>query len=169
MSEHAPNFKDPTFTLSPQANAYLRTQVMSASPEELRMMLLDGAVKFATQGCEGLEAKDYEASFAGFSRARDIVLELMTTIRRDADPELADRVRAVYAFIYQELVESSFEKDPVRGRKVVELLDYERETWRLLMEQIGKKGATASRPAPAAAQAPAANAGGPRRSLSLSA
>ena len=29
------------------SNAYLRTKVMTASPEELRLMLLDGAIRFA--------------------------------------------------------------------------------------------------------------------------
>lgn len=182
MPEHRPQtqtFRDPGM-LSPQANAYLRTQVMSASPEELRLMLLDGAVKFATQGVDGLEAKDYELSFAGFSRARDIVLELMTTIRREADPELADRVKAVYAFIYQELVEASFEKDVARARKTVELLQFERETWAMLMDRLaserrsGAPGAPTGSPAapsaptaPTAPTAPSSNA--PRRPLSLSA
>ena len=43
------------------ANAYLRTQVMSASPAELRMMLLDGAVKFARQGRQGLAEQNHDA------------------------------------------------------------------------------------------------------------
>ena len=41
-----------------ESNAYLRTKVMTASPAELRLMLLDGAIKFANQAREGLQAKD---------------------------------------------------------------------------------------------------------------
>ena len=44
----------PTVTVKP-VNEYLRTRVLTASPEELRLMLLDGALKYAMQAREGLE------------------------------------------------------------------------------------------------------------------
>src|SRR5438034_2772077 len=97
---------------STPANAYLRTKVMTASPEELRLMLLDGAIKFARQGREGLAAKDFEASYNGISQSRDIILELLTTIRPEYDPELCERVKAVYTFMYSEMVAASLEKSP---------------------------------------------------------
>jgi len=121
------------------ANAYLRTKVMTASPEELRLMLLDGAIKFARQGREGMEQKDYEASFNGLSQCRNIVLELITTIRPEFDPELSERVQSLYTFMYQELVEASFEKQPERIGRVIELLEYERETWVMLMERLARE------------------------------
>lgn len=139
------------------ANAYLRTRVMTATPEELRLMLLDGAIKFARQAEYGLDNKDYEASFAGFSQCRDIVLELMRTIDDKHDPDLANRVRSLYAFLYTELVEASFDKDKPRLLKAIELLEYERETWKLLMDKLAEErgtaptttAATPARPAPA--------------------
>ena len=123
-------------TFNDSANAYLRTKVMSATPEELRLMLLDGALRFATQAKEGLEAKDYERSFAGFSQCRDIIMELIRTIKPSHNPELAENVKALYLFMYSELVESSFEKDISKVEQVLELLKYERETWVLLMDQL---------------------------------
>src|ERR1043165_7415674 len=80
--------------------AILPTRVLTASPEELRLLLLEGPIKFAHQGRRGLADKDYEASFTGISQCRDIVLELLTTIRPEYDPELAERVRALYTFMY---------------------------------------------------------------------
>ena len=122
-----------------ESNAYLRTKVMTASPAELRLMLLDGAIKFANQAKEGLEKKDFEQSFNGFTSCRNIVLELINGIRPEHDPELAERVRGLYLYLYQELVESSFDKDTPRLDKAIELLVYERETWALLMEKLGKE------------------------------
>ena len=43
------------------ATTYLRTQVLTASPEKLRLMLLDGAIRFTRQGRDGILAKDHEA------------------------------------------------------------------------------------------------------------
>jgi len=128
-----------------QANAYLRTQVMTASPEQLRLMLLDGAVRFGRQGLDGLERRDYEASYEGISQCRAIVMELLTTIREEAAPEVAQSVRSVYTFLYGELVDVAFSREPERMRKVVELLEYERETWKLLMDRVAQeRGADSS-------------------------
>ena len=121
-------------------NAYLKTKVMTASPAELRLMLLEGAIKFANQAREGLEKKDYEQSSNGFTSCRNIILELINGIRPEHDPELAERVRALYLFIFKELFEASFEKDIPRVDEVIKLLDYERETWVLLMQKLATEG-----------------------------
>lgn len=123
-------------TQTNSANAYLRTKVMTASPEELRLMLLDGAIKFANQGREGLLTKDFEASFNGVSQCRNIVLELLSTVRPDVDPDLCEKVQSIYGFMYNELIEVSLGRDPKRLEKIITLLEYERETWVLLMEKL---------------------------------
>lgn len=119
-----------------EANAYLRTQVLTASPEQLRLMLLDGALRFATQAAEGIANKDYEAAYNGITQARAIVLELATSIRADVDAELAERVRSVYMYLYREMVDASLTRDHARLCKAIELLEYERETWALLMDKV---------------------------------
>lgn len=160
-------------------NAYLRTKVLTAPPEELRLLLLDGAIKFAAQGREGLAVKNYEMSFNGISQCRDIVVELMTTIAPSVDPELASNIRGVLSFIFTELTEASLEKNPARLDRVIEILRFERETWALAMQKLAKERATEGVVAPAAG-APAAPAGStgastgnaspaPRVSVSLSA
>lgn len=126
-------------TLSPNtANAYLKTKVMTASPEELRLMLLDGALKFANTAKYGMEHKDYEKIYEGFTQCRAIVLELSNTIDPNPDPDLAKKVRDLYLFMYSELVKASFDKDMDRLDKAIELLEYERETWIQLMDQLVK-------------------------------
>lgn len=118
------------------ANAYLRTRVMTASPAELRLMLLEGSLKFARQAREGLSTKNYELAFNGFTSCRAIVLELINGIRPEHDPELAERVRSLYLYIYRELFESSHEKDVGRLDKVIDLLEFEHETWDLFMKKL---------------------------------
>lgn len=135
------------------ANAYLRTRVMTAPPEQLRLMLLDGALKFARQGAEGMRRKDFEASFNGLSQCRNILVELMTTMRPEVDPELCERLRGLYTFMYNELVQGSFNKSPERIDSVVKLLEYERETWALLIQRLAEERRTGAI-APAAPGAP---------------
>ncbi len=121
------------------ANTYLRTKVLTASPEELRLMLLDGAIKFLRQGCDGLERKDWEAVFDGFSKCRNIILELINSVRHDIDPDLCAKVASLYTFLYTQLVEAGFEKDKVKAEKALGILEYERETWVLAMQRAAEE------------------------------
>lgn len=123
-------------TTTTEANAYLRTQVLTASPEQLRLMLLDGSIRFLQQAIDGLREKDYEASYNGITQAREIVLELATSVSSEVDHELAERVRSVYMYLYRELIDASVNRDLPRLEKACDLLRYERETWAMLMEKV---------------------------------
>jgi flagellar protein FliS len=118
------------------SNRYLETKVMTATPEELRLMLLDGAVKFCSQGRDALAKKDYEGCHSGFSRCRAILIELISSMRVEVDPVLCEKVSGLYLFMITELIEASHSKNVLKADKVVELLEYERETWVLLMGRL---------------------------------
>lgn len=120
------------------ANAYLKTRVMTASPEELRLLLLDGALKFARQAGTGLGSGNHEMTFAGFCQCRDIVLELLNTIKSEPAPEIARSVRELYTYMYGELVKASINKDAEALNGVIDLLEYDRQTWVMAMEQAAK-------------------------------
>ena len=68
------------------ANPYLRTKIMTASSEELRLMLYEGAIKFTHQGIAAIEASEFENSYNSLMRAQKIVLELSTSLNFDIAP-----------------------------------------------------------------------------------
>ena len=117
-------------------NRYLETKVMTASPVELRLMLYDGAIRHLDAGIEGLETKDFEAVYNSFSKCQSIVLELLNSIERDENPELYERLSGLYTFMYLELVRASSQGDLDKAREVRRLLEYDRETWQLLLVQL---------------------------------
>jgi len=102
-------------------------------------MLLDGAIKFANQARAGIEENNPEMMYLGFTQCRDIVLELLNTIKTQPAPEIAKSVRELYTFLYAELVKASTYKDLNMLGEVIGLLEYERETWVLTMEQVAKE------------------------------
>jgi flagellar protein FliS len=122
-------------------NAYLRTRVMTANPAELRLMLFDGAIKFAEQGREGLARKDFEQAYTGITRCQAILLELISSLRPEQDPDLCRKLSALYTFMYRRMMNASSERDPAIVEEVLNLLRYERETWSLLMEKLMKENA----------------------------
>ena len=139
-----------------QAKNYFRTRVLTATPEQLQMMLFDGAVRFAEQARLALEKKDFETSYTMLSRTQKIVTELTARLKHQTDPELCGKLAALYNFIYRKLVEANVRRDVDALDEAIE--DPARtsgETWALLMEQIAqaesrgsrREGSTCPRPA----------------------
>jgi len=89
------------------SNEYLRNAVMTATPEQLQLMLYDGAIRFTKQGIEGIRAGKWEDAFNGFTRAQKIVLELNASLRYDVDAALCQRIGALYTYIYRRLVDAN--------------------------------------------------------------
>ena len=133
--------------MNPQgAQNYLRTQVLTATPEQLQMMLYDGAIRFAEQARPALEAKSWEASYNAISRAQRIITELTGSLRHDIAPELCGRLASIYNFIYRKLVEANVEHKSESLDEAIKILKIQRETWEMLLKQLGRqKAAEAAR------------------------
>ncbi len=128
-----------------QPNAYLRTKVMTASPADLRLMLLDGALKFAEQGKVGLENQDHEAAFDGISRCQAILMELINALKPEVEPEMCERLASLYTFLYSRLVTAASDRDPAVVEEVLGLLRFEHKTWSMLLQKLAEENAAASR------------------------
>jgi len=130
---------------------YLRNAILTATPEQLHLMLYDGAIRFALKGQEAIRAKDREAAFNALERAQRIVLELAAGLRREINPELVDRMGALYSFIYRRLVDANVNQDEQALEEALRILRYQRETWVLVMEKLKKELPGGTPPRPAAA------------------
>jgi flagellar protein FliS len=165
------------------SQAYLKTKVMTASPAELRLMLIDGAIRFADQAKRGYEERDFERAYEGTTKAQNILMELLNALRPDQSPELCARLSALYTYMYKSLVEASSTRDTAKVDEVIELLRFERETWRMCLDEISRELARENQTAagmrvtpsvnpthamPSAAAPNAGQGGAPRGSLSIS-
>ncbi|MBI1369114.1 MAG: flagellar export chaperone FliS [Planctomycetes bacterium] len=131
-------------------DAYLKTKVLTASPVELRLMLFDGAIKFCRQGRHALGQQKFEAMYNALTRAQNIVLELSNSLKHEHDPALCDKLTALYHYIYRRLVDANIGRDIAAVDETIKLLEYERETWVMLMKRLAEDEGQ-SPPAPAAA------------------
>jgi len=119
-------------------NPYLRDAILTATPEQLQLMLYDGCIRFALQGREALEKKDYESSYEKLTRAQHIILEMLSGLNYDVNPELCQRVASIYNFLYRKLVDACVQRDVTAIDDAVRVLRIERETWQLLVEKVSK-------------------------------
>jgi flagellar protein FliS len=117
---------------------YLKTSVLTASPEMLTLMLWDGAIRFAEQGKDAILRKDIEGSYKALVRSQRIVTELITTLRHDVEPQLCARLSALYNFIHHRLVDANVQKNPQCVDDALEIMRHQRETWAMLMDKLTK-------------------------------
>ncbi len=142
---------------------YLKTKVMTASPEMLTLMLWDGAIRFAEQGKEAIVKKDIEGSYKALVRSQRIITELTTNLKHEVNPDLCGKLAALYNFIYRRLVDANLTKNPQLVDDALEIMRHQRETWVLLMEKLtkeraGEAGATVAANAEAVSAAAATEA-----------
>ena len=125
------------------ASSYLRTKVLTATPEQLQMMLYDGAIRFCEQARSALMQKDYEESYTLISRVQKIITELSCSLKHEVYPELCGKLAALYNFVYRKLIEASVQHRLEAIDDALNILRYQRETWGLLLEQLGRQKAAA--------------------------
>ena len=124
------------------AQTYLKTRVFTATPEQLQMMLYDGAIRFTEQARPALEKKDWETSYNMISRAQKIITELLCSLKPDVAPDLCGNLASLYNYVFKKLIEANVEHKIESLDEALRILRYQRETWSLLMEQLGKQKAT---------------------------
>lgn len=98
-------------------------------------MLIEGAIKFARQGREGIASKNWEQAFNGLTRCKNILLELISSLRPEIAPDICAKLSALYMFMYRRLLDANLEKSAGMVDEVIELLEFDRATWLMVMEK----------------------------------
>lgn len=115
-------------------DSYLENAVLSANPQQLRKMLIDGAIRFSRQAIENWNGKKFDDGLDCINRVRDIISEILATTKQ-LDKETL-KIRQVYVFLLKEVTEASFRNDIQRMQGVIDVLEVEQETWSLVLEQL---------------------------------
>ena len=111
---------------------YQNNSVMTASPEELTLMLYNGAIKFCNLGKEAIEKKDIQASHKNIVKAQAIIQELRVTL--DPNYSISAEMKRLYEFIEQLLLEANLKKDIEKLDQALELIRDFRDTWQEAMK-----------------------------------
>lgn len=115
---------------------YQQNSVMTASPQELTLMLYNGAIKFINQGKLYIEKRNFEKAHNSIIRAQDIISELNITLNMDI--ELSNNLRNLYEFIIKRLMDANINKDNFILDEILPLVEELRDTWSEAMK-LAKK------------------------------
>jgi len=108
---------------------YQNNQVLTATPEQILIMLYDGAIRFSHQAIQAINAGDKQTQNTKIGRAMAIVCELSNTLDHKIGGEIAADLDALYGFMIKEFTRANIEGDPQALETVVNLLSELREAW----------------------------------------
>ena len=116
--------------------AYQQNSVMTASPQELTLMLYNGCLKFIRLSKKAMTEKNFEAKNTNMIKAQNIIQELRITLNQDI--EISNNMAQLYEYMYTRLIDANMKNsletlEEVEGY-VIEL----RDTWKQVME-LAKK------------------------------
>jgi flagellar secretion chaperone FliS len=110
-------------------NVYKNNSVNYASKEQLLLMLVDGAVKFAKIGRQAILDNDAKKAHENIVKAENIIYELMVTLDVEKGGDWAKALMQVYDYIVSELTQANIRKDVKIMDEVIPLIEDVRDTW----------------------------------------
>ena len=113
---------------------YLESKVLTASQPRLHLMLLESALRQCRVASEA-GAKQFWGEFdACMEKSMDIVEEITRSVTGQKN-EISQQFEEQYAFLFRELTHSRFSMDLEKLNECAKLLDFERETWKLVCDK----------------------------------
>ena len=109
------------------ANVYKNQQIMTASPQELTLMLYNGAIRFVAESIQGIELGNIAKANNANLRAQAIVREFRDTL--DMQYDISKGIDQLYEYIEYRLIQGNVQKDLVQLEEAKSMLTELRDTW----------------------------------------
>jgi len=108
-------------------NRYYQTQIMTATPEELTLMLYNGCIRFLKQTEASMNNKNFSEKSTFVSKALDILDELQVTL--DMKYEISSQLLSLYEYFKERLTYASIHMNTDVLREVITMMEELRDTW----------------------------------------
>jgi len=118
---------------------YLQAEVQTATPQKLQLMLVEAAIKNVHRTKKAWAEERFEAAFDSLALAQDIIAEILSSLDKEGNPDLAGKLASIYIFIFRCLTEGGMTHDPQKLDDALRVLNAERETWHQVCEQFGSQ------------------------------
>lgn len=125
--------------MSHQLNKYKKTSILSASREQILLMLYEGAIKYTKLAIQAAEQKKIADRGHNIIRAFDIIVELNATLDHKVGGELASQLEQLYMFMMDQYTQANIKGDPEPLRANVKILENLYEGWKQAINKIKKE------------------------------
>lgn len=116
---------------------YKENAILTASPEELVLMLYNGIIRFIEEAKGAIEKKDYMAANNSIQRAQDIITELMLTL--DMNYDISKNLYSLYDYMLRRLIDANVKKDVTILEEVKGFVIELRDTWSVALNKVREK------------------------------
>ena len=90
---------------------YLTTQVMTATPQKLQLMLIEAAIRSGQRARQQWQDQQPEQACESLIHAQQIVGRLLAALDHEAGAKLVKDVAALYLFVFRSLMEANYHRD----------------------------------------------------------
>lgn len=111
-------------------NQYQNTQVTTAAPEKILIMLYDGAINFTRLALERMKQKDLGGKGLYIGKALAIVSELMNTLNHEVGGEISANLEQLYIYIIGEYTSANLNNNAASLENALKILTSLRDTWK---------------------------------------
>ena len=108
---------------------YNNNHIATASPEQILLMLYDGAIRFTRQAIIASEQNNHAEKIGRISKVFAIIVEFSNTLNHEIGGEIAADLDGLYQFMLRELGNARNETDEKKLHVVEGLLVDLRKTW----------------------------------------
>lgn len=122
--------------------AYSKTNVQTTDQLSLIIMLYDGAIRFMRKAINKINTNDVEGAHNYLLRSRDIIAELLSTLKVKDDDPVSNNLKNLYVFCYNKLVEANLNKDIQMIEDVIQVVNTLRQAWCDLKAQQNRQQQT---------------------------
>ena len=119
---------------APFNNPYHQTQITTATPEKILLLLYDGAIGNCRKAVDLIERKDVAGKGVCIGKALAIIGELMSTLNHDVGGEISQRLEQLYIFVMSELTRANIEGRTQSLNDVIKVLSILRDAWTQAIE-----------------------------------
>jgi flagellar secretion chaperone FliS len=154
--------------MAAQNSQYLESKVLTAPPQRLHLMLIEGAIRFGRQAEQELRTGGQPAAGPTLLRMLDIVGELLVGVRQTKS-DINEKLAAVYWFVFRRVSEATMNGDNTALADVMRILEFERETWQKVCEKLSADCTTPTPVPPPSHAFGAARSTAPMTGISLEA
>ncbi len=117
---------------------YKNTAVLSATREQILLMLYEGAIKFTKLAVKAIENKNVAERGKNIMRAYDIVAELQVSLDHKVGGDLPKQLDQLYTFMLDQYTKSNIQGDSEPLSACIKILENLYSGWKEVIDNMKK-------------------------------
>jgi flagellar protein FliS len=116
---------------------YKNTQIQTATPGQLILLLYEGGIKFCKLAKLSIEESNIMNANNYIIKVQDIISELMASLDVKKGGEIASNLYSLYDYMLTKLLEANLKKNKEAVEEVQALLEELRDSWKVALKNTG--------------------------------